>query len=124
MIMESPSSHRTERISEALREELSELIEYEMLDPRVDGVVVVDVQISPDKRHAHVLLGFTDPETDAKEAVKALEHALPFLKRQLAKRMNLFRMPELRFQADITAELGSKLDHLLKRIRKGRPKDA
>jgi ribosome-binding factor A len=116
--------HRTERISEALREELSELIEYEMLDPRVDGVVVVDVQISPDKRHAHVLLGFTDPETDAKEALKALEHALPFLKRQLAKRMNLFRMPEIRFQADITAELGSKLDHLLKRIRKGRPKDA
>jgi len=38
--------------------------------------------------------------------------------------MNLFRMPEIRFQADITAELGSKLDHLLKRIRKGRPKDA
>jgi ribosome-binding factor A len=121
--MESPSSHRTERISEALREELSELIEYEMHDPRVDGVVV-DVQISPDKRHAHVRLGFTGPSTDSKEAHKALEHALPFLKRQLAKRMNLFRLPELRFQADITAELGGKLDHLLKRIRKGRPKDA
>src|SRR5271163_81737 len=116
--------HRTERISEALREELSELIEYEMLDPRVDGVVVVDVQISPDKRHAHVLLGFTDESVDTKEAVAALEHALPFLKRQLAKRMNLFRMPELRFQADISAQLGGKFEHLLKRIRRGRPKDA
>ncbi len=122
--MESPSSHRTERIGETLREELSELIEYEMSDPRVSGVVVVDVQISPDKRHAHVLLGFTDASIDAKGAVKALEHALPFLKVQLAKRMNLFRMPELRFQADISAELGGKLDHLMRRIRKGRPKDA
>jgi len=122
--MESPSAHRTARIGETLREELSELIEYEMSDPRVKGVVVVDVQISPDKRHAHVLLGFTDESVDTKEAVKALERALPFLKVQLAKRMNLFRMPELRFQADISAELGGKLDHLMRRIRRGRPKDA
>jgi ribosome-binding factor A len=122
--MESPSSHRTERITETLREELSELIEYEMHDPRVDGVVVVDVQMSPDKRHAHVLLGFTDESVDTKEAVKTLERALPFLKVQLAKRMNLFRMPEFRFQVDISAELGGKLDHLMRRIRKGRPKDA
>jgi ribosome-binding factor A len=121
--MDSPS-HRAERISEALREELSELIEYEMSDPRVAGVIVLDVQISPDKRHAHVRLGFTDASTEVQEALEALEHARTFLKRELAIRLNLFRLPELRFQADISAKLGSKVDFLMRRIRRGRPKDA
>ena len=113
--------HRTERIAEALREELSELVEYEMSDPRVSGIVVTDVQISPDKHHAHVRIGFT-PESDAKGALLALEHARSFLRRQLAQRLEMYRIPDLHFEADISADLAGRMESLLKRMKKGRPK--
>ena len=46
--------HRTERISEALREELTEMIGYELSDPRVASATVTGLEVSPDKRHALV----------------------------------------------------------------------
>ena len=49
--------HRVERISEALREELTELIGFELSDPRMGSATVTEVQISPDKRHAFVRIG-------------------------------------------------------------------
>ena len=114
--------HRTERIAEALREELAELVEYEMSDPRVDGIVVTSVHISPDKHQAHVCIGFTEG-SDAKEALKALEGARGFLRRELARRLEMYRIPELRFAADISPGLGSRMQHLMNRVRKGRPRE-
>jgi ribosome-binding factor A len=114
--------YRTQRITEALREELSELVEYEMSDPRVNGVVVTDVQISPDKHQAHVRIGLS-PAADATEALKALDHARNFLRRELAHRLEMYRIPDLRFEPDMSANLAGRMEQVLKRIRKGRPKD-
>lgn len=113
--------HRKERIAEALREELAELIEYELSDPRVRGIVVTGVEPSPDKRHAHVRIGFL-PESNAEDAMEGLEHARGFLRRELSQRLEMYRIPELHFEADISADLGSRMEHLLKRMKKGRPK--
>ena len=52
--------HRTERISEALREELTELIGYELSDPRVASATVTGIEVSPDKRHALVRIRVDD----------------------------------------------------------------
>lgn len=114
--------HRTERIAEALREELAELIEYELSDPRASGIVVTDVQISPDKHYAHVRVGFS-PGTDSKEALQALDHARSFLRRQLGQRLQMYRIPDLRFEPDVEGNLAERMEYLLKRMRKGRPKD-
>jgi ribosome-binding factor A len=115
--------HRTERISEALREELSELIGYEMSDPRVGSVVVTDVHVSPDKRHAHIRVG-VPADGSLKDALHALDGAKQFLRRELARRLEVYRIPELHFQADLLAESSGRMDHLLKRMRKGRPREA
>jgi ribosome-binding factor A len=61
--------------------------------------------------------------TDASEALAALEHAASFLRREVARRLELFRVPELHFEADIATELGGRMDQLLKRIKKGRPRE-
>ena len=88
--------HRVERISQALREELSELIGYEMSDPRVAAVSVTDVHISADKRFAHVRVGVPEGG-DPGEALKALEHARTFLRRKLSARLEMYRIPESPF---------------------------
>ena len=114
--------HRTERITEAIREELSEMIGYEMADPRVGSAIVTEVQISPDKRHALVRVRVSEG-SDEKKTIEALDHARNFLRRQLATRLDVYRIPELHFESDVSSELGSKMEHLLKRIKKGRPRD-
>lgn len=114
--------HRTERISEAIREELTEMIGYELSDPRVASATVTSLDISPDKRHALVRIR-VDEGADAKQALAALDHAAPYLRREVARRLELFRVPELHFEADIATELGPKVDRLLKRIQKGRPRE-
>jgi ribosome-binding factor A len=114
--------HRTERISEALREELTELIAYELSDPRVAAATVTTLDVSPDKRHALVRIR-VDEGADPKQTIAALEHAAPFLRREVARRLELFRVPELHFESDIATELGPRMDYLLKRIKKGRARD-
>jgi ribosome-binding factor A len=114
--------HRTERISEALREELTELIGYELSDPRISSATVTGIEVSPDKRHALIRIGVADG-SDVQQALAALEHASPFLRHQLAVRLQLFRIPELHFEADVATELGGRMENLLKRIKKGRPRE-
>lgn len=116
------TDHRVERISEALREELAELIGYELSDPRIGLATVTDVQVSPDKRHAIVRVGIAKDD-DSEQTLAALDHARNFLRRELAARLDLFRVPELHFEADVAAKLGPRLDQLLKRVKKGRPRE-
>ena len=54
--------HRTERVSEALREELGEMIAYELSDPRVVEATVTEVLVTPGMKHAQVRLHFADPQ--------------------------------------------------------------
>jgi ribosome-binding factor A len=110
---------RAKRISETMREELTEIVGYEMSDPRVAGVDVVDVHVSPDLRHAQVMLA---AERGAgADALLALEGARGFLRRQLAARLELHRMPDLHFALE-ALESGPRLGHLMKRVRRGRPR--
>ena len=116
-------NHRAERVSEALREELGEMISYELTDPRIGDAVVTEVLVSPDMRHAQVRLHMSDDTKATETTITALNHARPFLKRKLAERLNLYRIPDLHFEADLGADAGSRMQHLLKRIRRGRPRD-
>ncbi len=115
--------HRAERVSEALREELDELIGYEMSDPRVSGLTVTEVLLSPDMKKAEVRLGMPPEEETRKKALQALDSARGFLKRELAFRLQLYKIPEMHFSADLSVTLTGRMEHLLKRVKKGRPRD-
>ena len=116
-------AHRVERVSEALREELDELIEYEMSDPRVNGVTVTEVLLSPDRKKAQVRLAMPPDDVVRKAAIEALENAKGFLKRELVLRLQLFKVPDLHFEAAMDSGLTSRMEHLLKRVKKGRPRE-
>src|ERR1043166_415917 len=91
---------RIRRVSEAVREELIELIGFEMSDPRLLSVEVNQVNMSPDGRHAHVLVGLRGDEGTQRDALAALDHARHYLRHELARRLSLRRIPELHFEAD------------------------
>jgi ribosome-binding factor A len=116
-------THRNERVSEALREELGELIAYELSDPRIGDATVTEVLVSPDMRHAHVRLRLSEQPAEQQQTIQALDGAKHFLRRQLAERLSLYRIPELHFEADINPGINARMDELMKRIRRGRPRD-
>ncbi|HEY7209200.1 MAG TPA: 30S ribosome-binding factor RbfA [Bryobacteraceae bacterium] len=116
-------SHRAERVSEALREELGEMIAYELSDPRIADATVTEVLVSPDMRHAQVRLHLAADLKQQQATLAALEGARHLLRRQLAERLSLFRIPELHFEADVSLATDARMEYLLKRVRKGRPRE-
>ncbi len=114
--------HRIERVSEALREELEEIIGYEMSDPRVGSVNITDVVVAPGMRKARVRVHMEGSTVKREEAVKALEGARQYLRRELASRLRMYRVPELHFEADLGGRTQGRVDQLLSEIRKGRPR--
>jgi ribosome-binding factor A len=114
--------YRHERVSESIREELDELIAYEMSDPRVGSATVAEVLISPDYRKAVVRLALIGTPKEQAATLAALNHAKQFLRHELTERLQLFKTPELHFEAALAADLAAKAAKILKRIERGRPK--
>jgi ribosome-binding factor A len=113
--------YRHERVSESIREELDELI-YGLSDPRVGSATVAEVLVSSDYRKAVVRLALVGTAKEQAATVEALNHAKAFLRRELTERLQLFKTPELHFEAALAADLAAKAKKILKRIERGRPK--
>ena len=114
---------RSERLSEALRSELEEILQYELTDPRIDVANVAEVLISPDGKQARVRLNLNGDRAWQEQTLDALDHAKTYIKRELTHRLDIFRLPEIRFEAALSAELPQRVDSFLKRVRRGRPRD-
>lgn len=113
---------RNERLSEILREEIEEIVTYELSDPRIDVEGISEVLLSPDSKQAHVRVLTRSGAEVQSETLEALNHAKGYLKSELIRRLDVFRLPELHFEAALSADLGSRAEHLLKRVRRGRPR--
>ena len=114
---------RTARVSEAVREELSEIIGFELDDPRLGAVDVTDVHVSPDSRHATVRVAIRGGEREQRESLAALDHASAYLRHELAARLSLRHVPELHFAHDRHPDADSRVDLLLKRAHRSRARD-
>jgi ribosome-binding factor A len=113
--------HRARRVSEAVKEELAELIGFEMDDPRLATVNVTSAEVSSDMRTAHIKVAIEGGFE--KKALEALEHARGFLKHELAARLNLRRVPDLHFAADTHPDAESRIDFLLRRAKRTRARE-
>ena len=80
--------HRAERVSEMVREELAQVVGFEMDDPRL---AIVDL------KNAQVNVVLNGDEREQKAALAALDHARHYLRQELARRLNLRKIPELHF---------------------------
>jgi ribosome-binding factor A len=111
---------RTARVSEAVREELSEIIGFETGDPRLLAIEVVEAHVTPDGRHANVRIVVRGDERQCKESLAALDGARHYLRHELAVRLSLRHVPELHFDHDRNLDVENRIDFLLKRAKKSR----
>ena len=107
---------RQERASELLYQELSILIGNELEDPALELLTVTNVIVSRDLRVAKIYVHQDSADTAQKTILARLKKATPFLRRQLAQRVNLRAVPELFFYYDDTPAQAARVDELLRRI--------
>ena len=107
---------RPEKVADLLREEITQIVGYELEDPRLETVTVTDVRVADNLRDARVYVTVSGNEDEAKEALAALRHAAPYVRKQLILSLDLPRAPELHFVRDKAEERGARLDQLLGEI--------
>jgi ribosome-binding factor A len=105
--------HRPERLAEVLREEITEIVGYELEDPKLIAVTVTEVQVSDNLRNAKVFVVVEGDEDEIKEAMDALQHASSFVRQQLALNMDLRYAPQIHFARDTVEENAARVEELL-----------
>ncbi len=109
---------RPERVADVLREEISQIVGYELEDPRLTTVTVTDVRVSEDLKDARVYVTVAGDEEEHRLALSALRHAAPYVRKQLSLSLNLRRTPDIHFIRDRVEEEGERVDRLLEEIEK------
>src|SRR6266498_4883159 len=107
---------RPERVADLLREEISQIVGYELEDPRLTMVTVTDVRLSENLKAARVYVTVAGNEEEHRTALIALRHAAPYIRKQLGLSLNLPRTPEIHFVRDRIEEEGERVDQLLGEI--------
>lgn len=105
---------RTLRIDSQLQRELADLVRRELSDPRVAGVTITRVDVSPDLRNATVRVSKLGDDAAVTAAVKALGRATPRLRHLLGGRLRLRLIPELRFAPDNALREGDRVVDLIR----------
>lgn len=105
------TSKRLDRISDQLKQELAQLVQSELRDPRLGMVSVMDVRVSRDLAHADVFVTTMGAEPD--QAVSTMNNAAGYLRSLLAKNLNLRVTPRLKFIYDESIERGRHLSALI-----------
>lgn len=104
---------RPERLAESLREEITEIVGYELEDPRLEAVTVTEVRVSADLRDAKVFVLIDGNEKEIREAMKALQHAEKFVRSQVAMNLNINHAPHIHFARDTVEEKAERIDQIL-----------
>lgn len=104
-----------ERVNELIRQEISELVQRQVRDPRIPGLVsVTDVRVSPDLGHAVVYVSAPGTDAERAAALGGLRHSSGFIKRELRSRINLRKVPDLDFRLDEAIQQGLRINDLLR----------
>ncbi len=110
-------TRRIERVNNLIRQEISELLQRQVKDPRLDCfITVTDVLISPDLKYAKIFISRIGSEAEKKEVMGVLVAASGFFRKELARRLRLRRIPELSFCWDDSLERGTHLMRLIDQV--------
>jgi len=110
------------RVANDVKRVVGRIIDRDLKDPRIGMTSVVAVDMSPDLKHAKILISVLDMERD-EETAKLLNEARGFIRLELAQRLDLKYVPELRFAVDHSIERGARIDRLLRELKEGEEED-
>jgi len=108
---------RPHRVADLILKELAEVLLHKVKDPRLTGMTLTGVEVTADLGQARVFYSLIGDDEAKVSAAAGLQSAGGFVRRELAKRLHLRRMPELVFRFDASLEYGSRMDRLLSELK-------
>ena len=112
------NSNRMARVNEELKREISNIINYEVKNSNVTGMIsVTKVKTTPDFRYAKVSVSIINSK-NIKQTLAGLKAASGFIRSKIAEKMNLRITPELVFELDESLVYGERIDKILEEVMK------
>ena len=111
-------AHRIERVNSLIRQEISELIQLQLKDPRLGNnfISVTEVRTSSDLKHSKVFVSSITTEEEREKVLSALKSASGYIRGELSRRLKLRYTPELVFQWDNSLERGDQILKLIDEV--------
>ena len=114
-------TRRIEQVNNLIRQEISELLQHQVKDPRLGHfITVTEVSTSPDLKYAKIFVSHMGSEEEKQETLSVLTAASGFFRKEMAKHLRLRRIPELSFQWDDSIEKGAHLLELMDKASRDR----
>ena len=114
------SSARPERVQEAIRQEISKIVQNEIKDPRLGFLTITAVELTRDLRYARVYFSVLGEGKDKRLALKGLTSAKGYIKGLLADRIKMKFMPDIEFKVDDSYEHTRRIHDILEKLEKER----
>ena len=102
-------SQRTDRLDSQIRQELMDLLQREMKDPRLGFATIIRVETARDLGHARVWVSVLGTDVEREKTMQALKVATPWLRRKLGERLSLRHVPELSMREDDSIASGDRV---------------
>ena len=112
------SRMRPERVQEAIRQEISMIVQAEIKDPRIGFITITKVDLTKDLRYARIYFSVLGKNSDKNKALKGLNSAKGYIKGLIAEKIKLRYMPEISFVIDNTLEHTQHIYEILNKISK------
>lgn len=114
------NSVKNTRINGEVQRVLAEIIRGDLKDPRVGELTsVVSVEVAPDLKTCKVWISVYGDEKVQKDTLEGLRSAEGFIRKELARRINLRNTPEIRFIVDQSIAYGVKMSKLIDEVNGG-----
>jgi len=107
---------RPERFAESLKEEISEVVSFELDDPKLETVTVTDVNVAPDLRDAKVYVLIRGSEREIGQALASLRNASTYVRQQVAANLDLRFAPHIHFVRDTAEENAARVGEVLNEL--------
>ncbi len=110
------TGRRGVRVADLIRDEVSQIMQREMDDPRLGMVSITRVDMSPDLRYARIFVSVYGPDEERKQALVALNNASGFIRRTLAPRLRMRTIPDIGFRLDESMEHAENIARILRQL--------
>ena len=114
---------RADKVSEAIKREVSVMLTQEVKDPAIHFVTVTLVETADDLRHSKIFVSVLGDEKTRQETMAGLERAKGFLRRELSRRLQLRYTPEIHFNLDKSLDHAMKIKGILNSLQPKEKKD-
>ena len=111
---------RPDRVGNAMRKEISTILQRELRDPRLGFITITKVEVTPDLREAKVYYSVLGNDKQVKSSSIALGRAKGYVKKLISDRIKLRYVPDISFHKDKNVEYGARIEEILTEIERKR----